>query len=187
LSYITNRITNGVDGSGMPAFGKTLPKEDVEAVVTYVASLNGITSGKAAVVAPLVLGTQGKQGESLFRDPVKSFGRCATCHLVGNFGIAVAAPMHTVPASIAAFKSLTTPRVMTVTAGGETMPALIVAKKSTEVTFYDLTVPPPVLRTVAPNAFASSEGSGWRHANVIGAYNDTELAAVLAYLRAAVR
>jgi hypothetical protein len=123
----------------------------------------------------------------LFRDPVKSFGRCSTCHLVANFGIAVAAPMHTVPASIAALKGLVTPRVVTATAGGETMPALIVAKKSTEVTFYDLSVPPPVLRTVAPNAFTSTEGSGWRHANVIGAYSDAELTAVLAYLRAAVR
>ena len=187
LPYITNKISNGVDGAGMPAFGKTLPKADLAAVTAYVASLNGISSGKAATVAPIMLGAQAKQGETLFRDAVKGFGRCSTCHLVGNFGIPVAAPMHAVPTTLAAFKSLATPHVVTATASGDTMPALIVAKKSTEVTFYDLTMPPPVLRTVAPASFASTGSSAWRHASVIGAYNDTELTAVLAYLRAAVR
>jgi hypothetical protein len=95
--------------------------------------------------------------------------------------------MHTVPANVAALKSLATPRVVTATVDGEGMPAVIVAKKSTEVTFYDLTVPPPVLRTVTPAAFKAAESSAWSHANVIGAYNDTELTAVLAYLRAVVR
>jgi mono/diheme cytochrome c family protein len=187
LPYITNKITNGVDGAGMPAFGKTLPKADLDAVVSYIASLNGVTSGKAAAVTPVVLGTQGKQGEKLFRDAVRGFGRCSTCHLVGNYGIAVAAPIHAVPTTVAALKSLATPRVVTATVEGEAMPALIVAKKSTEVTFYDLTVPPPVLRIVAPASFTSTEGSGWRHANVIDAYNDAELTAILAYLRAAAR
>ncbi len=187
LPYITNKITNGVDGAGMPAFGKTLPKADLEGVIAYIANLNGITSGKAAAVAPPVLGAQAKQGEVLFRDAVRGFGRCSTCHLVGNYGIAVAAPIQTVPQTLAAFKSLATPRVVTATLSGDTMPALIVAKRSTEVTFYDLTVPPPVLRTVAPAAFRSTEGSGWRHAGVIGSYSDPELTSILAYLRATVR
>lgn len=186
-AYITNKIANGVEGSGMPAFGKTLPKAELDSVTAYVASLNGITPGKAAAATPVVLGTQAKQGETLFRDAVKGFGRCSTCHLVGNWGIAVAAPIHAVPATAAALKSMTTPRVVTATAGGDTMAALVVAKKTSEVTFYDLTLPPPVLRTVAPAEFKSTEGSAWRHTNVIGAYSDVELTAVLAYLRAATR
>jgi mono/diheme cytochrome c family protein len=171
----------------MPAFAKTLPKADLDAVTAYVSSLNGITSGKAAPVTPVVLGTQAKQGETLFRDAVKGFGRCSTCHLVGNWGIAVAAPIHTVPSNVAALKSMTTPRIATATVNGEAMPALIVAKKTSDVTFYDLTVAPPVLRTVAPAEFKSADASAWRHANVISAYNDAELTAVLAYLRAATR
>jgi hypothetical protein len=71
--------------------------------------------------------------------------------------------------------------------GNETMPGLVVAKKATEVTFYDLTSAPPVLRTVAPNEFVSREGSTWKHADFIKSYSDTELTAILAYLRLAVR
>jgi mono/diheme cytochrome c family protein len=189
LPYLADKITGGVDGSGMPAFGKTLPKADLEGVIAYIASLNSIATSATASnrAAPVALNTQAKQGEALFRDAVKGFGRCTTCHLVGNYGIAVAAPMHTVPATVAALKTLATPRVVTATVSGEAMPALIVAKKTTEVTFYDLTTPPPVFRTVAPNAFTGTESSAWKHSGVIGAYNDTELTAVLAYLRAVIR
>jgi hypothetical protein len=67
------------------------------------------------------------------------------------------------------------------------MPALIVSKKSNAVMFYDLTAPPPVLRTEAPASVQIRDGSPWRHASVIGAYSDAELAAILTYLRAVVK
>jgi hypothetical protein len=118
---------------------------------------------------------------------VKSFGRCSACHQVGGLGIPVAAPIHDVPLTPTALKALKTPRVATVSAGGETMPALVVAKKTSVVTFYDLTSPPPVLRTVAPAEFSSRDESTWRHAIVTGAYTDTELTAILAYLRIAAK
>jgi hypothetical protein len=64
------------------------------------------------------------------------------------------------------------------------MPGLVVAKKANSVTFYDLTVPPPVLRTVTPGEFNNREEADWQHSSVIGAYNDADLTAILAYLRA---
>ena len=67
------------------------------------------------------------------------------------------------------------------------MPALVVSKKANAVIFYDLTTPPPVLRTESPAAVQTREGSTWRHSSVIGAYNDAELSAILAYLRAVVK
>jgi hypothetical protein len=67
------------------------------------------------------------------------------------------------------------------------MPALIVSQGKTRALFYDLTSAPPVLRTVNPDALKVSEGSAWRHASVIGAYNDAELASVLAFLREAIK
>jgi hypothetical protein len=65
------------------------------------------------------------------------------------------------------------------------MPALVVAKKANAVTFYDLTSPPPVLRTVTPAEFSSRDESSWTHASMIGAYSDADLTAILAFLRVA--
>ena len=66
------------------------------------------------------------------------------------------------------------------------MPALILSNKSLAVLFYDLTTQPPVLRTVAPTAVQTRDGSNWRHSSVIGSYNDAELSSILDYLRAVV-
>ena len=67
------------------------------------------------------------------------------------------------------------------------MPALIVSQGKTRALFYDLTSVPPLLRTVDPGALKVSQGSAWRHASVIGAYNDAELASILAYLREVIK
>jgi hypothetical protein len=57
------------------------------------------------------------------------------------------------------------------------------AKRAQEVVFYDLTSAPPVLRTLPLDSVAISESSQWRHASALGGYTDTELAAILAFLR----
>jgi hypothetical protein len=67
------------------------------------------------------------------------------------------------------------------------MPALMVARRSQSVIFYDLTTPPPVLRTVAPTEATTTDGSSWRHSSVLGNYTDAELTAILAYLRGVVQ
>jgi mono/diheme cytochrome c family protein len=183
LNFIRNTITNGVAGTSMPSFAKSLSRADLAAVVGYVAGLNGATAN-SSTAAPAKLTGQAARGKALFSDAVKSFGRCSTCHQAGGLGIAVTPPIHDVPLAVAALKALKTPRVVTVTVTGESMPALLVAKKAATVTFYDLTLPPPVLRTTAPAAFSSAEGSGWTHASVMSAYSDADLSAVLAFLRA---
>jgi hypothetical protein len=127
------------------------------------------------------------RGRDLFSDSVRSFGRCSTCHEIGGVGIPVATPLTKVPADVAALKALPTTQVSTGSLAGETMPALVVGKKANAVVFYDLTTPPPVLRTESPAAVQIRDGSAWRHASVIGSYNDAELSAVLSYLRAVIR
>ena len=184
-AFIRNTVSNGIAGTSMPAFAKSLSPGELSGVIAYVSDLNGVTSTmtKAGPVAKLP--PHAAKGEALFSDATKSFGRCSACHLVRNRGIAVAAPIHNVPVTVAALKSLKTPRVVTASVNGESMPGLVVAKKSTSVTFYDLTTPPPVFRTVAPGEFSSTDSSTWQHASVTGAYSDAELAAVLAFLRVA--
>ncbi len=176
-------ITNGVTGTSMPSFAKSLSRTDLAAVVNYVSALNGATA-TAAATAPVKLAPQAARGKALFSDAVKSFGRCATCHEAGGLGIAVAPPIHDVPLNAAALKALKTPRVVTATIAGESMPALVVAKKTGTITFYDLTMPPPVLRTEPPAEFTSREESTWKHSDVIGAYSDADLTPILTFLRA---
>jgi hypothetical protein len=67
------------------------------------------------------------------------------------------------------------------------MSALVLANKSESVLFYDLTTPPPVLRTQTPGSIQVRDGSSWRHSTVIGSYKDDELTAILEYLRAVVK
>lgn len=192
-AFINDTVLRGVPNTAMPAFGAMLSRADVSAVVAYVASLNGVTnpvstgSGGPPGSPAVKLSGDAARGRDLFSDAVRGFGRCSTCHQAGGIGIPVATPIAKIPAGAAALKSLATPRVSTAILGGESMPALVIIKKTTAVIFYDLTAPPPVLRTELPSAVQTRDGSAWRHASVIGSYNDAELSAILAYLRAVVR
>jgi mono/diheme cytochrome c family protein len=102
--FIRNTITNGVAGTSMPAFSKSLSRTDLASVVAYVSGLNGATA-TTTVAAPVKLTAQAAQGRALFIDAVKSFGRCSTCHQAGGVGIAVAPPIHDVPLNAAALKA----------------------------------------------------------------------------------
>jgi mono/diheme cytochrome c family protein len=189
-AYITNTVMRGLPGTAMPAFGTTLSRADLSAVVAYVASLNGIANasvnlGAAPDKAPL--SKESEPGRALFFDAVRGFARCSTCHEVNGIGISVTTPIAKIPNDFAALRALATPDIRTATVGGESMPALIVSQGKTRALFYDLTSAPPVLRTVDPGALKVAEGSPWRHSAVIGAYNDAELTSILGYLREAIK
>ena len=198
-TYITNTIMRGLPGTAMPAFGSTLSRADLSAVITYVANLNGIANpvinlgpggpggpGAAGPAGP-ALSEGGERGRALFFDAVRSFGRCSTCHEVSGVGISVTTPISQIPANAAALRALATPGVRTATVDGEAMPALVISQTKTRALFYDLTTVPPVLRTVDPATLKVAEGSSWRHSSVIGSYNDAELTSVLAFLREAIK
>jgi mono/diheme cytochrome c family protein len=191
-AFITNTVTRGVPGTAMASFTMSLSRAELIAVVAYVATLNGISNpaipaGRATESPAATLSGEAARGHDLFFDAVRGFGRCATCHEVNGVGIPVTTPVEKIPGDVAALRALATPAVATVTMAGEKMPALIVSKTARAVMFYDLTTPPPVLRTVEPNAVQTAEGSSWKHSSVIAAYNEAELASILAYLRAAAK
>jgi len=185
--YINTTVSKGVANAGMPAFAATLSNNDLAAVVAYVANLNGVTSAATVASGPRSLTGDAARGRALFSEATRSFGRCSTCHEVDGIGISVATPITAVPANVAALKALATPQVSTATIGGESLPILMVSKKVQGVTFYDLTTPPPVLRTEIPATVQTKDDSTWRHSSVIGGYSDAELTAILTYLRAVVR
>lgn len=188
-TFINNTVTRGVPNTAMQSFSNTLSRDELTAVVAYVARLNGVANPAIATNAPAAttppaLSAEATRGRNLFSDAVRGFGRCSTCHEVSGLGIPVAAPIGTVPATAAALKALSTPRVSTATVGGDTMPALILSNKNSAVMFYDLTAAPPVLRTESPANVQTRDGSNWRHASVIGSYSDAELSSIVAYLQA---
>jgi len=192
-AYITSVVVNGVAGTGMRSFATVLSRPDLTAVVAYVATLNGVANPRigsgddeAAASGPKLTG-EAARGALLFKEAVRGFGRCSTCHEVGGLGISVAAPIVRVPDSAAALKALATPNVKTGTMEGESMPVLVLSDGKQGALFYDLTSVPPVERNAEPGSVKFSDGSTWRHASVIGAYSDSELAAILAYLRMAVK
>ena len=90
-AFIANTVQRGIPSTAMPAFGTTLSRADLTAVVAYVASLNGVTnletnSGPSGAPATRLSGDAAR-GRALFSDAVRSFGRCSTCHEIGGFGI----------------------------------------------------------------------------------------------------
>jgi mono/diheme cytochrome c family protein len=196
--FIFNTVTQGVPGTRMVSFTKTLTRAEVVAVVAYVATLNDITNpdltfkahfGEAPDFKPerSQLPLKAVPGHELFFDAVRGYGRCATCHEVNAMGIPVATAIDKVPEGVRALRAMATPQVQTATFEGETMPALVVSKGKERTVFYDLTSVPPVLRTADSSAVSISEGSAWNHASVLSSYNDAELASILEFLRLTVK
>ena len=189
-TYITNTVVRGVPDTAMPSFATKLPRPDLVAVIAYVATLNGIASpniamggGTAAASTGPKLTGEALRGARLFSDAVRGFKRCSTCHEVGEIGTSVAAPIGKVPSTAAELKALATPNVKTGTMDGESMPVLVLSEGRQSTVFYDLTSAPPVQRNAEPGAVKFTNGSTWKHSTAIGAYNDSELSAVLTYLR----
>jgi mono/diheme cytochrome c family protein len=191
-AFINNTVTRGIPNTAMQSFSSSLSRPDLAAVVAYVAKLNGVSTPVAEANSPApapapALSAGAVRGRDLFFDAVRGFARCATCHEVNGVGIPVAAPITAIPASAAALRALPTPRISTVTVSGEAMPALVLARRSQNVMFYDLSTPPPVLRTELPTGVDVREGSSWRHLSVTTSYKDDELSSILDYLRAVIQ
>lgn len=193
-AYINGVVTRGVPDTGMPSFATKLSRPDLVAVVAYVATLNGVTnpniagaSAAATISSRSRLTGEGARGARLFSEAVRGFGRCSTCHEVGDLGTSVAAPIGRVPASPTELKSLATPDVKTGTMDGESMPVLVLSEGKQNIVFYDLTSTPPVQRNAEPGSVKFTEGSNWRHSSLIKSYDDSELAAILTYLRAVIK
>jgi mono/diheme cytochrome c family protein len=187
-AFITATVTRGVPGTAMRAFGTSLERRDLTAVIAYVASLNGAASPGANAPGerpPAALLPEAARGRDLFFDATRSFARCSTCHEIAGIGIPVATPIASIPADVPALRNLATPEVHTAAIGGDSMPVLVVSEGKSRTIIYDLTSAPPVLRTEDPARVKLAAGSAWQHSSLMGSYNDAELSAILAYLKAA--
>jgi cytochrome c5 len=186
LDYITRTVSFGLHETRMLGFATTLPAEELQAVIAYVASLNGIAANGIVVATkpPVTLSPAAERGKTLLHDPLRGFNRCATCHEIAGSGVPVADPIVTVPASTRDLKRLKTAKVATVRIGKERMPGLVLNQGAVRSLFYDLTSTPPVRRNVETATVEIKPGSRWRHSDFTRVYNDTELEEILEYLRA---
>jgi mono/diheme cytochrome c family protein len=191
-TYIMTVTRSGVKGTAMQAFGTMMPRGDLMAVVAYVSTLNGIANpslGRGGIAAggdapQRQLPAEAARGRALFFDSLRGFAKCSTCHQADGMGIPVTTPISTIPESAAALRALTTAQVKTATAAGESFPVLVVTQGARESKLYDLTMLPPVLRTLPSPSVKVADGSAWKHSSAIANYQDAELDAVLAFLRA---
>jgi len=188
-AYVSQTVRVGIPGTGMPAFGTTLDRADLLAVVAYVDGLNGVTPPPnpfAAGPERRRLAPDAQRGRQLFADQVRAFARCSSCHQADGIGIAVAVPFSLVPENVAALRRIATPEIETATFEGDSFPALVLNKSGAQTKLYDLKTLPPVLRTVPKNSVTFQSGSTWRHEAMLASYNDQELEAILVFLRAVV-
>ncbi|HEX6896918.1 MAG TPA: c-type cytochrome [Bryobacteraceae bacterium] len=189
-AYISQTVRSGIPGTGMPAFGSTLDRADLMAVIAYVDSLNGVTPPPNAFsMQPesRKLPPEAQDGRRLFAEQVRGFQRCSTCHRADGIGIAVVLPFSSVPDNVAALRRIAAPHVETATAGGDSFPVLALNKSGPHVKVYDLKTLPPVERTFAKDEVSFKEGTTWRHEAMLAGYSDQDLEAILAFLHAVVK
>ena len=182
--YVGNTVRSGIPNTAMPAFAGRLKDEDLNAVVAWVESIATITEKSAtadATTAPPIrqVPAEFAKGHDLFFDATKGT-RCSTCHQVDGRGTNAGPDL----TGRIATRSHEPKLLRQVTLNnGEIFPALPAAEDSKTVQVFDLTSPPPALRTIQRSQLRSMEPtSKWNHAEVAKAYSDTDLAEIGKYL-----
>ncbi len=176
-AFVIKTVQEGIPNTGMPGFKANLESSKLNAVVAYVLKVSGGDTSKvsslAAGAAAETMPVAAKRGKDLFFDAYKGIRRCGTCHSLEGMGIAVGPNL----ASGGPYPS--TLRLAT-TKSGENFPALLVSQYPGDVRVYDLTAPPPVLRTFAKGEITLSSGAAWTHGQD---YTASERENVNAYLK----
>lgn len=187
--YVRKVTRDGIPNTGMPGWKDRLSPAEFEAVIDYVIRISGSSpsaSAAAGGIAPEAAPPppEAQQGRSLFFDAVRGV-RCGTCHSLEGIGTAVGPNLAALPAgqelNFRRERAVSVRRART--SDGDSFPALVVEEKNGFVRLYDLSVPPPVLRTLPAGTIKWSAEREWNHAKAVAHYSDEELQSVRAYLR----
>lgn len=193
--YLYTVTRDGIASSAMPAWKDRLKDADIRAVVEYVASLatagdtappaNPMPPGAGPAAIPSFRGpAAAARGHELFFDATRA--NCGVCHAVGGRGMAIGPDLAAKPEmalgdpDAAHSKHVLTAKLQ----NGEEFPALRGEQNENQVTLYDLTLAPPVLRTFLRSEVASlAPNPSWRHSDFTKDYTRTDLEAIAVYLR----
>jgi mono/diheme cytochrome c family protein len=182
---LTDVIANGIPKTAMPGFKKELNEEKIGAIAMYVLSLTGPAVAEPVKLERRELPPALKAGRALFFDATR-MGGCGACHAADGWGIAIGPGLaKNLPADAAALRAYQSAHVQLAEPLKEApFPALPVAAGGAVVTVYDLSAPLPVLRTFAANEIRLTPSTEWNHADMLRAFNDAELNAILSFRRA---
>jgi cytochrome c2 len=130
-----------------------------------------------------------ERGRELFTNAKKGVA-CKTCHQLGGIGTAIG-PNLTNMASNGSVHSIVmtmhmtmTEHVVLVKTKTNSFPGILKQQYSDRFEYYDLSVIPPVLRTLYGNQIISAErDEKWRHPPAMANYTAQELADVIAFLK----
>ena len=194
--YLLSVTRDGIPNSAMPAWKDRLKDDDIRAVVEYVSSLatstdpappaNPMPAGIGPATTPGFKGpAAAARGYELFSDPART--NCGVCHAVGGRGIAIGPDLTAGKSSEMLSEIGATRSQHVVTAklkSGEGFPALLVEQNAQEIRLYDLTLTPPVMRTLLRAEVVSLDPqASWRHSDFVKDYSGAELEEIAVYLR----
>ena len=194
--YLYNVTRDGIPSSAMPAWKDRLKDDDIRAVVEYVANLatstdpalpaNPMPPGIGPAAMPGFKGpTSAARGHELFSDPART--NCGVCHAVGGRGIAIGPDLTEGKSSemLGEIGAMHSRHVLTAKLkNGEEFPALLAKQNVQEIRLYDLTLAPPVMRTLLrADVVSLGQDSTWRHNDFVKDYSRPELEEIVVYLR----
>ena len=185
--YLYNVTRDGIPRTAMPGWKDRLKDEEIWAVVAYIQSLSGETGaetvGELSITGALITGSARQPAAASMRGQAAFAEHCGTCHSVGGRGTAIGPDLtRAAPKSLDAGQPLELRHVRTIKLkDGEAFPAILLERDAAFVTVYDLTVPPPVRRTLeAAEVVSISDNPAWKHPAP-----PAQLAEIVAYVRAA--
>jgi mono/diheme cytochrome c family protein len=194
--YLYSVTHDGIPNSAMPAWKDRLKDDDIRAVVEYVSSLaasadpappaNPMPPGIGPAAMPSFKGpAAAARGYELFSDPPRA--NCGVCHMVGGRGIAIGPDLtaRKPPDMLSQIGATLSLHVVTAKLkNGEEFPALLAEQNAQQIRLYDLTLAPPVMRTLLSSEVASLDpNSSWRHSDFVKDYSRPELEEIVVYLR----
>ena len=183
--YVAQVTRKGIPETAMPGWEKQLPVEELEAVVSFVVSLQGASEEEAKELDPNRPWLN-HPGRGLFFDAAR-VGACGSCHLFDGWGVPVAPELEPpFPASVSELRGVAASKMQTAHPASENpFPALPVETSEEAVRVYDFSAKLPVLRSFAANQVKLSDGAGWKHSDALSIYSAQELAHILDFLRQA--
>ena len=183
--YVMEVTRKGIPETAMPGWEKQLPVEELEAVVSYVVSLQG-EEGKETEELDPDRPWLNHPGRALFFDAAR-VGACGSCHLFDGWGVPVAPELEPpFPASVSELRGVAASKMQTAHPASENpFPALPVETSEEAVRVYDFSAKLPVLRSFAANQVKLSDGAAWKHGDALSIYSAQELAHILDFLRQA--
>ena len=183
--YVAQVTRKGIPETAMPGWEKQLPVEELEALVSFVVSLQNAADEENQELDP-DRAWLNHPGRALFFDAAR-VGACGSCHLLDGWGVSVAANIQNpIPASVGELRDVAASKVQTAhPRGEEPFPALPIESSEDAVRLYDFSAKLPVLRSFAAGKVKLSDGAAWKHSEALTIYSAQELAGILDYLRQA--